>query len=136
MAAENGRLFKIQRDTTGAGAFVDIGYMRSKGYTVNNESVDVSNETDGRWRQLLEAAGNSSVSITGSSVWTDATQQAAMRLAASNDTHEIIRITDVQGDIVSGTFQVTSFGNSAEHNGEVSSDITLESAGDITLTPA
>ncbi len=136
MAAKKGRLLKIQRDSTGAGAYVDIGYMRSKSYTVNNESVDVSNETDGVWRQLLEGAGNQSVSVSGSGVWTDSTQEAFMRLAAFNNTFELIQIIDDHGDKITGSFQITSFGNSAEHNAETSSDITLESAGDVTLTPA
>ena len=136
MAAKKGRLLKIQRDSTGAGAYVDIGYMRSKSYTVNNESVDISNETDGVWRQLLEGAGNQSVSVSGSGLWTDSTHEAAMRLAAFNNTFELIRIIDDHGDVITGSFQITSFGNSAEHNAETSSDIALESAGDVTLTPA
>jgi len=136
MAANAGRLLKIQRDSTGGGAYVDIGYMRSKSYTVNNETVDISNETDGVWRQLLEGAGNQSVSVSGSGVWTDGTHEAAMRLAAFNDTHELLRIIDGQGDIITGSFAISSFGNSAEHNAEVTYDITLESAGDVTLTPA
>lgn len=134
MPARAGRLFKIQRDTTGAGAYVDVGYMRSKGYTLNNEFVDISNETDGAWRQGLEGAGNSSLSITGSGVWEDETQQKAMRLAAFNNTFEEMRIIDDHGDYITASFHIASFGNSAEHNAETSFEITLENATDVVLT--
>ncbi len=134
MPAKKGRLLKIQRDSTGAGAYVDIGHMRSKSYTVNNETVDISNETDGVWRQLLEGAGNQSVSVSGSGVWTKGTHEVAMRLAAFNDTHELLRIIDDHGDFITGSFAISSFGNSAEHNAEQAYEISLESAGDVALT--
>ncbi len=134
MPATKGRLLKIQRDSTGAGAYVDIGYMRSKSYTVNNESVDISNETDGVWRQLLEGAGNQSVSVSGSGVWNNETHEKAMRVAAFADTFEAIRIIDDNGDYITADFQVTSFGHSGEHNAELAYDISLESAGDVVLT--
>jgi len=134
MAAKKGRLLKVQRDSTGAGAYVDIGHMRSKSYTGANETVDISNETDGVWRQLLEGAGNQSVSVSGSGVWNNSTHEAAMRLAAFNDTFEPLKVIDDNGDYITADFQITSFGNSAEHNAELTYDISLESATDVTLT--
>ncbi len=134
MAAKKGRLLKVQRDSTGVGGWVDIGHMRSKSYTVANETVDISNETDGVWRQLLEGAGNQSVSVSGSGVWTKGTHEVAMRLAAFNNTHEILRIIDDHGDYITGSFAISSFGNSAEHNAEQAYEISLESAGDVVLT--
>jgi TP901-1 family phage major tail protein len=134
MAAKAGRLFKVQRDTTGAGAYSDVGWMTARSYTVNDEAVDISNETDGRWKALLEGAGNASVSISGSGVWKDETQQAALRAAAFAGTHEGLKIIDGQGDYITGIFHITSFGNSADHNGAVTFDVSFESAGDVAVS--
>ena len=134
MAAKQGRLFKIQRDTTGGGAYEDVGYMTSKGYTVNNEFVDISNETDGAWRQGLEGAGNSTVSISGSGVWKDETQQALLRAAAFDNAFEGLKIVDGQGDYITGQFHIATLGNTAEHNGAVTFEVTFESAGDVAVS--
>jgi len=134
MPAKKGRLFKIQRDTTGLGAYADVGHMRSKGYSLNNEFVDISNETDGVWRHGLEGAGITSLSITGSGVWTDSTQQKAFRVAAFANAFEGIKVIDEHGDYITGDFHIASFGNTAEHNGDVSFEVTLENAGEVELT--
>ena len=133
MAATQGRLFKIQYDT-GGGSFSDIGYGRSKSFTINNETVDISNETDGRWRQLLEGAGLSNVSMSMSGVWANNTGGQAIRQAAFNNTAVTLKLVDDNGDYLQGDFHITSFGESGEHNGEVTFDVSFESAGDITST--
>ena len=136
MAAEKGRLFVIKRgDGATSEAFTTIGAMREKSLSINGETVDISSQ-DSEWRTLLAGAGLTSVTVSGSGVFTDTVTQVAMQTAAMAKTIGNYEIVFESGDKFAGAFQCASVEYSASHNAERTYSITLESSGTITFTPS
>ena len=48
-----------------------IGGIRTESMTINNETVDVTDKDGNGWRELLEGAGITSMSLKGSGVVSD-----------------------------------------------------------------
>lgn len=132
-AAQKGSAILIQKGS-GGGA-VTMGGIRTKTFTINAETVDVTTADDtNRWRQLLAASGIKSMSVSGSGVVKDvASQQQAVTdlIAQTVDTYTLT--VPGLGTFVGG-FQLTQFEAGGEYNGEATFTISLESGGDITFT--
>jgi TP901-1 family phage major tail protein len=133
-AAQKGAAILIQKGS--GGGVVTLGGIRSKTFTLNSETVDVTTADDSnRYRQLLAATGIKNMAVSGDGVVKDtAAQQQAVTdcLAQTVDTYTLT----VPGiGVFVGTFQITQFQiGSATYNGEIPYSISLESGGDITFT--
>ena len=129
MAAEKGLEFLLK-----IGATVVAG-LRATAFTINGEEVDVTTkDSTGGWRELLAGAGVTSMSITGSGVFQDNSNVAALRVSAIAKTQNAYTILFESGDDYTGQFQVTSIEQSGEFNGEVTYSPSLESSGEIVFT--
>lgn len=138
MVAQKGRDLIIKLgDGGGPETFTTIAAATTNSFTINNESVDISNKTAGAQRQLLEGAGITSMSTTISGIYTVDTQQDLLEEAAFGNTHNNFQLVlpDGASNITyEGSFMVASYAYTGEHNGAVTFEATLESAGDITRT--
>ena len=129
MAAEKGLEFLLK-----IGATVVAG-LRATAFTINGEEVDVTTkDSTGGWRELLAGAGVTSMSITGSGVFQDNSNVAALRVSAIAKTQTAYTILFESGDDYTGQFQVVNFEQSGEFNGEVTYSVSLESSGEIVFT--
>jgi len=135
MTAQKGKdlLVKI----AGGGGYTTVVGLRTRRLAFNAETVDITHaESANRWRELLDGAGIKRASVSGRGLFKDATSDALMRQAffdGSVVSHQII-IPDF--GTVQGPFQITSLEIAGEHNGEVTYDMSLESAGELTFTEA
>ena len=133
MTAQKGKdlLVKI----AGAGGYTTVAGLRTRRLAFNAETVDITHaESANRWRELLDGAGIKRASVSGRGLFKDATSDALMRQAffdGSVVSHQIV-IPDF--GTVQGPFQITSLEIAGEHNGEVTYDMSLESAGELTFT--
>lgn len=137
MAAQKGRgmLLKISNGASPP-TFTTVGGIREKNLTINNETVDITTSNTAPWRQLLADAGMRSVSVSGSGVFEDeAAINTVEELALSGNLQEFQMIFG-NSDLFQGLFQVASFQYAGAHNAEQTYNITLESAGIITLLRA
>lgn len=139
MAAQKGSdmLLKIDTAPSGGPTFTTVGGIQSKSLSIKDDLVDVSNQdSTGKWREALAGASIISMSVSGSGVSKGDTGIAAVRaaiLARSIKQWQII----VPGDgTYQGLFQIVSFDRQGQHEKEVSFDIRLDSAGEITFTAA
>lgn len=133
MSAQKGKdlLVKI---SDGAGGFTTVAGLRTRRLAFNAETVDVTHaESANRWRELLDGAGVKRASVTGRGLFKDATTDAAMRQTFFDGTILIYQIVIPDFGIVQGPFQLTALEFAGEHNGEVTYDVTLESAGELTF---
>jgi len=128
MAASTGRGFLLRTGPGGTGA--TIAGLRSTGFTVAGETVDVTTkDSPNNLRELLAGAGVSSLSVSGAGVLQNGTQeiffinQVKDRLLA---TYSLVFGT---GYVIAGAFQVTNFEVTGEHNGEATYSVGLESSG-------
>ena len=135
MAAQKGKDLLIKIDN-GAG-FTTVAGLRTRRLAFNAETVDITHtESANRWRELLDGAGVKRASLAGRGLFKDASSDALIRatfFAGSVKTYQIV-IPDF--GTVAGSFQIVSLEFSGEHNGEVTFDLSLESAGELTFTAA
>lgn len=137
MVAQKGKDLLLKIDSDGLGAFVTVAGLRSKRISFNSESVDITDaDSAGRWRELLAGSGVQRAAISGSGIFKD----------AASDT--VIRTRFFAGDIVGwqlavpdfgtveGPFQITSLDYTGNHDGEVTFELALESAGPIAFAVA
>ena len=136
MAKFKGRELRIKvRVSTGPDVFTVIGGIRTESMTINNETVDVTDKDGNGWRELLEGAGITSMSLKGSGVVSDnAVFTDHIMAAVMANTHVVLKIESGLGDVWQGTFAVPSAERAGEYNKEETFSITLESAGTITYT--
>lgn len=136
MAKYKGRELRIKvRTSTGPDVFAVVGGIRTESMTINSETVDVTDKDGNGWRELLEGAGITSMSLKGSGVVSDnAIFTDKIMVAKMADTHLYLKIESGLGDVWVGNFAIPSVERSGEYNKEENFSITLESAGTITYT--
>lgn len=133
MAAQKGKDLLLKIDD-GSG-FVTVAGLRSRKIAFNAETVDVTHaESAGRWRELLEGAGVRRASISGRGLFRDAASDALLRETFFTGAIETFQIVIPDFGTIEGLFQMTSLEFAGEHNGEVTFDTALESAGALTFT--
>lgn len=133
MAAQKGKdlLLKIHDGT----AFATVAGLRSRTLAFNAQSVDVTHaESAGQWRELLAGATVKRASISGSGVFKDAASDALVRAAFFDGSLKTCQVVIPDFGTVAGPFQVTALEIAATHDREVTFDLTLESAGELTFT--
>ncbi len=132
MVAQKGKDLLLKIDN--GGAYETVAGLRSKKLSFNAETVDITDaESGGRWRELLGGAGVQRAGLSGSGLFKDHASDALIRTAFFNGSILSWQIIIPDFGTVSGAFQVSALDYGGEHNGEVTFDIALESAGVITF---
>ena len=135
MGAQKGRDLLLKVDQTGTGTYQTVAGLRSHSISFNAASVDVSNqESAGQWRELLAGAGLKSAAIRGSGIFKDAAADATIRSYFFNGTIRKWQVVVPDFGVIEGLFQIASLEFSGRHDGEVTFDTALESAGELTFT--
>ena len=136
MAAQKGKDLLLKLDD-GTGAFVTVAGLRTRRLTLNAEAVDVTHaESIGRWRELLAGAGVRRASISGAGVFKDAASDADIRQAFFDGVIRAWQVIIPDFGTISGLFQISSLDYRGDHAGEVSFDLSLESAGALSFVAA
>jgi TP901-1 family phage major tail protein len=137
MTAQKGRDLLLKIDTTGTGTFVTVAGLRSHSISFNAETVDVSHqESAGQWRELLAGAGLKSAAIRGSGIFKDAQSDATVRQYFFDGTIRDWQVIVPDFGTVEGPFQIGNLEIGGRHDGEVTFELALESAGELTFTAA
>jgi TP901-1 family phage major tail protein len=135
MAAQKGKdlLVKI---ADGAG-YTTVAGLRTRRLAFNAETVDITHaESANRWRELLDGAGVKRASVSGRGLFKDASTDALMRQTFFDGAVKAYQIVIPDFGTVQGAFQIANLEFAGEHNGEVTYDVALESAGELTFTGA
>ena len=132
MTAQKGKDLLVKIDD-GSG-FVTVAGLRTRRLAFNAETVDITHaESAGRWRELLEGAGVKRASVSGRGLFKDAATDALMRQTFFDGAVKSYQIVIPDFGTVEGPFQITSLEFAGEHNGEVTYELSLESAGALTF---
>jgi TP901-1 family phage major tail protein len=135
MTAQKGKdlLVKI---ADGSG-FTTVAGLRTRRLAFNAETVDITHaESANRWRELLDGAGVKRASVSGRGLFKDASTDALMRQTFFDGAVKNYQIVIPDFGTVQGAFQISNLEFAGEHNGEVTYDVALESAGELTFTGA
>lgn len=130
MSGFNGRQLTFDWSST------TLSGVRTRSLNVSNEYVDVTNDDDSGWRTLLADPGLRSVEVTVGGITTDEVMLAAIMAAnVASDTLDanLPSSLAVPGSL-SGSFLISAFEQSADHDGAVEFSVTLMSTGAVTYT--
>jgi TP901-1 family phage major tail protein len=134
MSAQKGKDLLIKIDD-GAGGFATVAGLRTRRLAFNAETVDITHaESANRWRELLDGAGVKRASLSGRGLFKDAATDELMRATFFAGAVKNYQVVIPDFGTVAGAFQITSLEFAGEHNGEVTFDLSLESAGELTFT--
>lgn len=137
MTAQKGKDLLLKLDSDGAGSFATVAGLRARTIAFNAATVDVTDtESVGRWRELLDGAGIKTARITGSGIFKDATSDEAIRQYFFNGTVRDWQVIVPELGTVEGPFQIASLEYGGQHDGEVTFDLGLESAGALSFAAA
>jgi len=135
MAAQKGKdlLVKIADGES----FVTVAGLRSRQLRFNAETVDVTHaESAGRWRELLGGTGVKRAAVSGSGIFRDEASDALMRQVFFDGAVRTFRVIVPDFGTVEGPFQITALEFAGNHNGEVTYEMALESAGELAFNAA
>jgi TP901-1 family phage major tail protein len=129
MSASPGKSLLLRVNTTGS-TYVTAGGLRSKQIKRSVAKVDVTTaDSAGRWQELLPGAAVQSMSFSASDfVWLNDTAYQAFKSAFENGTMAVCQIVYPGAGYYQGNFVVTQLDDSAPHDKEITSAITLESS--------
>lgn len=134
MAGFNGRALTIDEDST------TLVGVRTRGFTVTNEYVDVTTDDDTGWRTLLADPGLRSIEITVGGITQDEVLLAEMMAANVATTPVQANLpTGTAGGVttpgtLSGNWLISSYEQTGEHDGAAEFSATFMSTGQVTYT--
>jgi TP901-1 family phage major tail protein len=135
MSAQKGKDLLVKIDD-GSG-YTTVAGLRTRRLAFNAETVDITHaESANRWRELLDGAGVKRASVSGRGLFKDAASDELVRATFFDGAVKDYQVVIPDFGTVAGAFQITSLEFAGEHNGEVTFDLSLESAGELTFTAA
>jgi TP901-1 family phage major tail protein len=135
MAAQKGLSFLLKQGAV-LSTPTTLAGMRSTSMTINTEIVDVTTKDSAGVRTLLAGAGVTSLSISASGLFTDATVEETVRGYAFAGSANTFSLFFENGDTLEASFIISSYERSGEYNGAEEYSLTLEASGTITYTAA
>jgi TP901-1 family phage major tail protein len=137
MPAQKGKDLLLKLDSDGAGTFTTVAGLRSKSLAFNSETVDITHaESAGQWRELLAGAGARHAKVSGAGIFKDAASDALIRDYVFAGIIRAWQVIIPDFGTVQGPFQIAAFELTGRHDGEVSFELSLESAGELTFAAA
>ena len=136
MAGEKAGKNLLLEVADGSGTFTEVGGLRSKSLTINNELIDSTNHGSNEWREILDGAGIRMMTFSGSGIFNNDANLAQMRDACINGSLLTMRIRQDSAPTATyqGTFKCTSFEVAGEYNAEQTYNLTFESSGQVTVS--
>lgn len=134
MSAQSGKDMLLKLDQTGSGSFLTVAGLRTRSLSLNAATIDVTDaESAGRWRELLDGGGVKRAALSGKGIFKDQSSDEQIRSLFFAGTIRDWQLVLPDFGVVEGAFQITSLEFAADHAGEVTFDIALESAGEMTF---
>ena len=132
MTAQKGKDLLIKIDD--GGNFVTIAGLRARRLAFNAEAVDITDaESAGRWRELLGGAGMQRASLSGGGLFKDQASDALTRAVFFAGENRGWQVAIPDFGTVTGPFQITALEYAGRHDGEMTFEIALESAGALAF---
>lgn len=137
MAAQSGKDMLLKLDQTGSGSFLTVAGLRARSLSFNAAAIDITDaESAGRWRELLEGGGIKRAAVAGSGIFKDQASDAEIRALFFAGTIRDWQLILPDFGTVAGPFQIVALEFSGDHAGEVTFEIALESAGELSFSGA
>ena len=109
-----------------------VAGVRTKGITINNEPVDVTDDSAAGFRQLFARAGTTSIDISLSGV----TKSLSLMRSVIENNSKVYSLVFTYNDGSSLSLDgfIASYSATGEYNGAETFEASLQSTGDYTFT--
>lgn len=135
MVARKGSLVVIKIGDGGeTELFTTLGGLRLAEYSIANPAIDNGDLESGNWRTLHNQAGNRSLSITASGIFTDSASEETLRGDAFSGAVRNYQLEFGNNQKISGAFLITALTRNGPIDGEQRYTLSLASNGPITFT--
>lgn len=135
MAIQRGKDLLLKLDAEATGDFLTVAGLRTRRLEFSADTVDVTSaDSPERWRELLAGAGVRRARLSGAGVFRDQASDAAVRSVFFADAVRPWRVVLPDFGTVEGPFQIAALEFAGDHDGEMTFDLSLESAGALTFT--
>jgi TP901-1 family phage major tail protein len=132
MAAQSGKDMLLKLDQDGSGNFITVAGLRTRALAFNAAAIDITDaESAGRWRELLAGGGIKRAAVSGSGIFKDQGSDALIRQLFFAGTIRAWQLILPDFGTIEGPFQIVALEFSADHAGEVTFELALESAGEL-----
>jgi TP901-1 family phage major tail protein len=132
MAGEfTGRSFTLKKGSTSGTGGTAIAGCRTKSFTVNNSSIDITNDDSTGVRELLDVPGEKTVEISFSGIAKDVVALTAAM--SSTDVVDEYLMEWPTSHKLYGDFFIASYAQTGEYQGAATFECTLQSAGAVTV---
>ncbi|KGF67447.1 tail protein [Hoeflea sp. BAL378] len=133
MTAQKGKDLLVKIDD--GGNFVTIAGLRARRLAFNAQPVDITDaDSAGRWRELLGGAGVQRAALSGGGLFKDQASDALTRAVFFATEIRAWQVLIPAFGTVTGPFQITALEYAGRHDGEMTFEIALESAGALSFT--
>lgn len=112
---------------------VTIAGVRTRGYTITNDYVDVTTDDEDGWRTLLSDPATRSMEVTVGGLTKNQILLAEIMKANITGEPLTVNLPTTTGTL-GGTFLVSSYEETGEHEGAVEFSATFMSSGEVTYT--
>lgn len=127
-------LIKIE-SIASSGNFISVAGIRAKSIQLNAGLVDATHAgSAGGWREILPGAGVKSVRVTGSGVFRDEASDARMRDVFLSRAAVNWKLIVPDFAEFTGPFLISQLSYGGDYDAEAEFSLTLESAGDVSVT--
>lgn len=135
MAIQRGKDLLLKLDAEATGDFLTVAGLRTRRLEFSADTVDVTSaDSPERWRELLAGAGVRRARLSGAGVFRDQASDAAVRSVFFAGSVRPWRVVLPDFGTVEGPFQIAALEFAGDHDGEMTFDLSLESAGALTFT--
>jgi TP901-1 family phage major tail protein len=136
MGAQRGKDLLLKLDD-GTGTFVTVAGLRTRSLTLGADAVDVTSaDSPAQWRELLDGGGVRRASVAGTGVFKDADSDSRLQAALFAGSVRNWQIVIPDFGTIAGPFQITSLEYAGDHQGEVTFNLALTSAGALDFAAA
>lgn len=109
--------------------------VQTKGLTVNNETLDTTDENSNGWMEALALPGQKSIELPFSGMVKNLEMLRAIMSGPDQSQIYAITLSYSDGSVVSGDFFLASYTETGEYNALYTFDVSLTSSGQVDFTP-
>jgi TP901-1 family phage major tail protein len=136
MAPQKGKDLLLKLDVEGSGSFTTVAGLRTHTLALNAQSIDATHQQSaGQWRELLLGGGMRSANVRGSGLFRDETSDDMLRRLFFEDAVAHWQIIIPGFGVIEGRFQIVALEYGGRHDGEMTFDLALDSAGELAFSP-
>jgi len=132
MPAQKGSAFllKIANGATPP-VYQTVAGLRTTQMSINGDTVNITSNESGGWRELLSGAGVRSVSVAASGIFLGSAAEEQVRASALAGLIDAYELSFEDGQKLRGRFLIQRLDYSGDFNGERNYALSLESSGAV-----